>query len=114
MFLPRWHGIHESQQGLGRLRESLLQLQGLPLQWSLLNNVILPSRVAGFRTDMLDTLAAAGELVWVGAGAVGSSDGRISLYLRENVRDLLPRIDDYEPASPLHAEILACLAGLSL
>ncbi len=110
LFLPRWQGLNDGRQGLARLREAVLKLQGIPLSWSLLKTVILPSRVADFRTDMLDTLAASGELVWVGAGANGSSDGRIALYLREQVRDLLTGPGDYEAPSPLHASILECLA----
>ncbi|MEE4163409.1 MAG: crosslink repair DNA glycosylase YcaQ family protein [Woeseiaceae bacterium] len=109
LFLPDWHGIGDQRTGLGPLREAIAKLQGLPLSWTLLNTTILPSRVAGYRADMLDTLAASGELVWVGAGANGKSDGRIALYLRDQVRDLLPRGEAYEPPSPLHDAILDCL-----
>jgi ATP-dependent Lhr-like helicase len=34
-------------------------------------------------------LAASGELVWVGAGALGVRDGRVALYRRARARDLL-------------------------
>ncbi len=110
LFLPRWHGLGDGRTGLLRLKEAVLKLSGIPLSWSLLKTVILPSRVADFRTDMLDTLAASGELVWVGAGSIGASDGRIMLYLREQVRDLLQRNTDYEAPTPLHEQVLTCLA----
>ncbi|MEM8817348.1 MAG: DEAD/DEAH box helicase [Pseudomonadota bacterium] len=109
LFLPRWQAVNEQRSGLPALREAVLKLQALPLPWSLLHSVILPARVAGFRSDMLDTLAASGELVWVGAGASGGSDGRVALYLREQVRDLLPRRGDYAAPTELHTQILECL-----
>ena len=111
LFLPRWHGINEGRSGIVALKEAIGKLQGLPLPWALLESVLLPARVSGFRSEMLDTLAASGELVWTGTG--GSKSGRIVLYLREQVRDLLPRDDNdgsaYEPPSALHAQILGCL-----
>jgi ATP-dependent Lhr-like helicase len=109
LFLPRWHGVFEGRQGMLRLREALSQLQGLPLSWNLLDGTILPSRVAGYTSAMLDTLAASGELVWIGAGRSGKSDGRIAVFLRESARDLIPYPDDYAPPSPVHAEVLGCL-----
>jgi ATP-dependent Lhr-like helicase len=109
LFLPQWHGLHDSRGGQDWLLETLGQLQDLPLPWSLLGTQILPRRVAGFRLDQLDTLAASGAVVWVGRGANGSRDGRIALYLREQVRDLLVIDPEYDPASDLHAAILECL-----
>ena len=38
----------------------------------------------------LDTLMAAGEVVWVGVERVGERDGRVALYLTENLPHLLP------------------------
>ena len=55
-------------------------------RWSTLQAALLPARVAGFHADMLDMLAATGQVVWIGRGALGSKDGRIALYLREHVR----------------------------
>ncbi len=110
MFLPQWHGLDDARKGPDRLKEVIGQLQGLPLPWSLLSTSILPRRVAGFRSDMLDMLAASGAVVWVGRGASGARDGRIALYLREQVRELLEIGDDYEPTSELHRGILDFLS----
>ena len=110
LFLPAWHGLDKPSGGLERLREVIGQLQDLPLPWSLLSGTILPARVPGFRPDMLDTLAASGAVVWVGRGAAGSKDGRIALYLREQVRELLPAAADYEPPEAVHRLILDCLS----
>ena len=38
------------------------------------------------RPAWLDELCTSGELVWIGAGALGRSDGRVALYFREDVR----------------------------
>ena len=109
LFLPEWHGLRERRGGQDRLLEVVGQLQDLALPWSLLSTTLLPRRVAGFRPEQLDMLAATGEVVWVGRGASGARDGRVALYLREQVRDLLSVDPDYEPPTELHAAILACL-----
>jgi ATP-dependent Lhr-like helicase len=108
LFLPRWQGVDEGRSGQERLLEAIAQLQDLALPWSLWSSVVLPRRVAGFSLDMLDMLAASGAVVWVGRGAGGPRDGRVALYLRESVRDLVTA-DDFEPPSPLHAAILEVL-----
>ena len=46
------------------------------------------------RPGDLDELCTAGEVVWVGAGAVGASDGRVRLVFREQVGLLVPERDD--------------------
>ena len=81
-FLPAWHGIGEDLKGPDRLLEAVAQLAGLSLPWSLLDRVLLPARVPGYRTQDLDLLAAAGEVLWIGQGALGPKDGKVALYLR--------------------------------
>ena len=90
-FLPAWHGIGQHATGQHRLREVLLQLEGLPLSYSELESVILPARVDDFRPEMLDELGASGWLVWVGRGSLGARDGKVALYRRESVAALLDR-----------------------
>ena len=46
---------------------------------------MLPRRVGAYSTAWMDELCASGELVWVGAGALGRADGRVALYFREDV-----------------------------
>ncbi|MFK7957933.1 MAG: DEAD/DEAH box helicase [Lysobacterales bacterium] len=106
LFLPSWQGLTAERGGEQQLREIIGQLQDLALPWSTLSTVILPRRVPGFRLEMLDMLAAAGAVVWVGRGASGPKDGRVALYLREQVRHLLPTPQDYEPASDVHGAII--------
>jgi ATP-dependent Lhr-like helicase len=92
-FLPAWQGIDRhaaAGAGVERLREALLPLQGLaltPRTWEL---EVLPRRVGAYSTTWMDELCAGGELVWIGAGALGRSDGRVALYFREDVGVLGP------------------------
>ena len=105
-FLPEWHGVQVGTRGTAKLEETLAQLEGLPLPWSSLLEVILPGRIQDFRPEMLDMLSAAGSIVWVGVGALGTSDGRVALYRRERASILLPAPALYEPQSKLEANIL--------
>ena len=109
LFLPQWHALGAGREGLARLVEVVQQLEGLELPWSALQTTILPGRVGDFRVDMLDMLAATGQVVWIGRGALGSKDGRIALYLREHARELLPPAAQDIPREPIHDLILAHL-----
>ena len=82
-FLARWHAIDHPRRGLDGLLDAIDQLQGLPLPYSEWLGHVLPLRVEDFQATQLDTLCAAGELVWQGHGALGTHDGRISLYLAD-------------------------------
>ena len=106
MFLPRWHDIGGQRDGMDRLLEVVGQLQGIDLPWSTLQDTILPARVPGFNVDMLDMLAATGRVVWVGRGPLAARDGRVALFLRERVGDLLEPAADVDEVSPLGRAIL--------
>jgi ATP-dependent Lhr-like helicase len=60
-------------------------LQGAPIPASVLEVDVLASRIAGYREADLDALSTAGEVVWVGGGALGPSDGRVRLFFRDQV-----------------------------
>ena len=47
---------------------------------------MLPRRLGAYSQNWLDQLCTSGELIWVGAGPLGKSDGRVALYFREDVR----------------------------
>ncbi len=110
LFLPQWHELGSDREGMPRLLEVIQQLQGLPIAWSALHGSVLPARLAGFRLDMLDMLAATGQVVWVGRGPLGARDGRIALFLREHVRELLTPPDTTLPEEPIQAAIMRQLA----
>ncbi|MCX4247691.1 Lhr family helicase [Paraliomyxa miuraensis] len=107
-FLPEWHGIGEGRRGIARLEEVLMQLEGLPLSYAELEQVILPARVPDFAPRMLDELGAMGWLVWVGRGALGKTDGRVALHRRERVSQSLtpPQPPDDVVLDELHQAIL--------
>lgn len=113
-FLPAWHGIgDEDGSGLPRLEEAIAQLEGVPLSFAELEQVILPARVRGFRPAMLDEMGAMGMLVWVGHGALGKHDGRVALYRRDRVGVLIDppheENDAMEPLDALHRALLDTL-----
>jgi ATP-dependent helicase Lhr and Lhr-like helicase len=92
-FLPAWHGIDRHSvagAGIDRLREQLVPLQGLALTARTWEREVLPRRVGAYSPTWMDELCASGELVWVGAGALGRSEGRVALYFREDVALLGP------------------------
>ena len=88
-FLPSWQNVdafRPAGAGIDRLREALVPLQGVALTPKVWERDVLPRRLGAYSTAWLDELCTSGELVWVGAGALGRSDGRVALYFREDVR----------------------------
>src|SRR5439155_12319950 len=79
-FLPAWQGVNAARGGVERLAEVVAQLEGLAIPASILERDVLPARVRGYTPRLLDELGAAGEVSWVGQGALGRDDGRIALY----------------------------------
>ena len=86
--LTRWQGVVQPRKGLDALLDVIENLQGAPLPASILETEILPSRLMGYKPADLDTLIAAGEVVWVGLDAIGERDGRIGVYLAEKLPGL--------------------------
>jgi ATP-dependent Lhr-like helicase len=88
-FLPSWQNVdafRAAGAGLDRLREALVPLQGVALTPKVWEADVLPRRLGSYSPSWLDELCTSGELVWIGAGALGRSDGRVALYFREDVR----------------------------
>jgi ATP-dependent Lhr-like helicase len=86
----RWQGVLQPRRGLDALLDTIENLQGAPLPASLLETEILPARIAGYKPADLDTLVAAGEVVWAGFDPIGERDGRVGLYLAEKLPLLWP------------------------
>ncbi len=108
-FLIDWHGIGSGRKGDSRLDEVIDLLEGLPLSFAELERSILPARLPGYESQMLDERGAQGGLVWVGCRAIGERDGRVALYRREHIAALLdrPQIDPNEESlGPVHQTIL--------
>jgi len=108
-FLPAWQGIDSAPPGgagVDRLRELLVPLQGVALEAKVWERDVLPRRLGAYSPAWIDQLCASGELVWVGAGSLGRSSGRVSLLFREDARWLgAPPLKGEPPDGPLHGRI---------
>ena len=111
-FLPEWQGVDGAPPGgagVDRLREMLVPLQGLALSPEVWERDVLPRRVGAYSPAWMDQLCASGELVWVGAGALGRNSGRVALLFRDDARWLgPPNIKGQSPSggqSPPHDAI---------
>jgi ATP-dependent Lhr-like helicase len=85
-----WQGVLQKRRGLDALLDTIENLQGAPLPASLVESAILPARLQKYSPADLDTLIAAGEVVWCGLDPLGEHDGRIGLYLADKLAALLP------------------------
>ncbi len=110
-FYVNWHRVCGSRhRGMAGLRRALTQLAGIPIALSQLETAILPARVSDYQPRYLDELGHSGEFVWVGHGPIGTNDGRISWYSRDDVSALLiPPTIPTEPLPALHQSILEYL-----
>jgi ATP-dependent helicase Lhr and Lhr-like helicase len=120
-FLPAWHGIGPTGAGptaqrarrradAGAVLEAVERLAGAAVPASALETLVLPGRVPGYTPAMLDELTAAGEVVWAGAGTVGSGDGWLVLAPAESAPLLLPEPGELT-MTPLHDAVLEALDG---
>jgi ATP-dependent Lhr-like helicase len=92
-FAPAWQGVDRfaaAGAGVGRLRDVLAPLQGLPLAPEVWEKDVLPRRLGTYSPYWLDELCASGEVVWVGGGPLGARSGRVALYFREDAPVLGP------------------------
>ena len=107
--LPSWQGVDSAPPGgagIDRLREQLVPLQGLALAPEVWERDVLPRRVGAYSPGWLDALCAGGELVWIGAGTLGRTSGKVALYFRDDARWLGPPPNKGEPPSgPVHEAI---------
>ncbi|MEM1113340.1 MAG: crosslink repair DNA glycosylase YcaQ family protein [Pseudomonadota bacterium] len=123
-FVAEWQGVVKPRRGVDGLFEAVEQLQGVPLPASSLESEILPARVEDYREGQINELFMSGELLWRGLEPVGSSDGRIALYLTENYPllappagviegDLAQRIYDFlcDNPAPFFDDIVGAVGG---
>jgi ATP-dependent helicase Lhr and Lhr-like helicase len=108
-FLPSWQGVDRHgigpthPAGVDRLREVLVPLQGLALPADVWERDVLPRRCGAYSPTWMDQLCASGEVVWVGAGALGRNSGRVALYFRDDVEAIGPSPNKSErPDAPEH------------
>src|ERR1700723_3129994 len=89
-FAMRWQGVAVPRKGLDALLDTVESMQGVAVLASELEREILPLRIGDYRHGDLDTLIAAGEVVWLGVEPLSERDGGIALYRAESLPLLLP------------------------
>ena len=97
-FLPAWQGVGGRRRGVDALADVVAQLQGAPVAASVLEADVLACRMTGYKPADLDQLCTSGEVVWVGAGAIGATDGRVRLVFRDQAALLVPAAEPCEGA----------------
>ncbi|MEJ7797225.1 MAG: helicase-related protein, partial [Solirubrobacteraceae bacterium] len=117
-FLPSWQGVDRhpaAGAGIDRLREVLVALQGIALPAEVWERDVLPRRLGAYSPTWMDQLCASGEIVWLGAGALGRSTGRVALYFREDAEAIGrvggPRAGAAPPAEREHELLRERLAA---
>jgi ATP-dependent Lhr-like helicase len=90
--------------GPDALLDVIEQLQGAVFPASILERDVLAARLPHYRPEDLDTLTAAGEIVWVGMGPLGERDGRLALFLADSL-PLLHRPAPEPPEGSLHVRL---------
>ncbi|PVG82048.1 ATP-dependent helicase [Nocardioides gansuensis] len=107
-YLPVWQHVGGRLRGLDGVVTVVDQLAGCPVPASALEPLVLASRVRDYEPALLDELAASGEVVWAGHGALPGSDGWVSLHLADQAPLTLP---DPVPLDlgDLHRAVLAAL-----
>ncbi|MCM2257411.1 MAG: DEAD/DEAH box helicase [Vicinamibacteria bacterium] len=102
--LVDWHGVAAPDATTRRATaDSLIDvvetLQGAAIPASILEDDVLPARLPGYRPALLDEVCAAGEVVWAGVAPLGDRDGRVALYLADD----LPLFHALHPDAPRSA-----------
>ncbi len=84
-------------------------LEGFELRASMLYGEICARRVQDYRPDMLDSLVAAGEVVWIAARSLGAHDGMVRLYFADDIALLAPRAQTWPNEGSLQVRICELL-----
>lgn len=84
-FLAQWHDVDPAGADPSPVDQDALlaivdALAGWPLPMSMLESVVLPTRLGGYQPHLLDQAIASGHVVWTGQGAIGTSDGWVQLW----------------------------------
>jgi len=105
-FMLDWQGIRDPEPGLDALLRAVDQLAGWPLPASMLETLVLPSRVAGYRPSLLDEALTTGQVAWTGGGTIGEHDAWVRLWPADAVLTATPAewLDD-EAAAALLARL---------
>ncbi len=84
-FTVTWQGVREEPpRGQTALLDAVARLSGAVVPASVLEKDILAGRVED-PGPMLDRLLLEGDVVWIGHGGLGTSDGKLALYPRASL-----------------------------
>ncbi len=109
-FAVDWQGLvlptvpRASRGGPDALLDVVEQLQGAAIPASDLESDVLLVRLPDYRSSDLDVLCAAGEVVWVGVAPLGERDGRVALFLADDL-ELLHEVRSDPPRGDIHDRI---------
>ncbi|MDX6296929.1 MAG: ATP-dependent helicase Lhr and Lhr-like helicase, partial [Nocardioidaceae bacterium] len=109
-FLPVWQNVGSRLRGVDGVLTVVEQLAGCPVPASALEPFVLSSRLLDYQPQMLDELTSAGEVVWVGAGALPGADGWVCLHPCDTAPLTLPDLADVE-LTDRHRDVLDVLAS---
>ncbi|MFC3995438.1 DEAD/DEAH box helicase [Nocardiopsis sediminis] len=116
-FVPAWQHVAPPAPGAGRpgrlrgpdaVARAVESLRGAPVPASALESLVLPARVEGYTPALLDELTLSGEVLWAGAGPLGTTDGWVCLVPADMAGVLLPERGTLDLA-PRHEAVLAAL-----
>lgn len=122
-FLCRWQHIAPGTQlhGVDGLYQVLRQLQGYEISAAAWESVVLPRRVSGYDSELLDRLCLAGEVMWgrlsphpalevEGARRVRPTRvAPLAIFLRADAQHLLMAEPGPTPLSPQATDVLGVL-----
>ncbi len=106
-FLFHWQGLgDERREGREALRAVLGELQGLALPAALWEREILPARLSGYGSHLLDQLCTSGEVVWWRPRPSGAAPGGRASTVATSPIAIVPRealshwrsLGSFEPA----------------
>lgn len=104
-FLPAWHGLVDGPaRGRNAAVEVIGRLQGADIPASVFEADVMACRLVDHE-NLLDQLAVEGEIVWVGRGSLGTRDGRIAVFFRDQLPALLSDTLRELPEGPIHDAI---------
>ncbi len=109
-FLPAWQHVGGRLRGADGVLAVAEQLAGYPVPASMLESCILTSRVVDYRPALLDEVTAAGEVLWVGAGALPGNDGWLGLHLADTADVTMPEPTEID-RTELHDQVLDLLGS---
>ncbi|MFC5063410.1 DEAD/DEAH box helicase [Actinomycetospora atypica] len=113
-FLPSWHGIGGRRRrapGPDDVLNVIEQLAGAPIPASAWESLVLPTRLPGYTTALLDELTSAGEVTWTGCGTLSGGDGWLAVAPTDVADLMLPDPEESLVSTPLHRALLDALDG---